>query len=64
MARDAKQLMLDRETPETLRFALDGLDDLVPTSPQWVTKIVAAREDFLAELRTLEGASPKQGSLF
>lgn len=60
MARSLDQLMLDKETPETIRSALDDLDKLVPTSPKWAAKIIANRDELLQELHAIE----KQGSLF
>ncbi len=59
-ARDLKTLMFDRETPETIRSALDALNKLQPTSAKWAADILANRDELLQELRLLEG----QGSLF
>lgn len=58
--RDLKTLMFDHETPETIRSALDALDELKPTTAKHGADILRMREDLLRELHTLEG----QGSLF
>lgn len=60
MPRDLNQLLADNETADTLRSALDTLDELVPTSPKWALEIFRNREELLQELRAIEA----QGSLF
>lgn len=55
MARNIMQLTADGDTPETIRSALDALDELKPTSSAWAAKISAFRADLLQELQTIEG---------
>jgi hypothetical protein len=53
-ARDLQTLLFDRETPDTIRSALDELGKLKPTSAKWAAEILATREELLTELRTIE----------
>ena len=63
--RDLIALRLDRETPETLRSALQALDDITPNPmpERHAKKFAEIREEFLQELRTMEADTP-QGALF
>jgi hypothetical protein len=59
-ARSRTELEQDGETPETIRSALDALDQLKPPSAKWAADILANRNELLQELRTIE----TQGNLF
>jgi hypothetical protein len=58
-ARSLEQLIADKETPETIRSALDALDELEPPTQAWRTNLSATRVELLQELATIE----TQGSL-
>jgi hypothetical protein len=60
MPRDLKQLLADNETAETLRSALDALDEINPPTPSWHADLAALRAELLFEL----GAIDPQGDLF
>lgn len=61
--RDLIALRLDRETPETIRSALDALDGLKTSNPRHLADIREMRSDFTAELKMLL-ESEAQGALF
>lgn len=48
-------LTRDGETAESLRNALDTLNDLKPTTPRWVERVKELREELSQELQTIEG---------
>lgn len=60
-ARALLALQYDRETPATLRSAVEALDEIVLTAPaKHLASLQDLRADLMQELNTLEG----QGSLF
>ena len=48
-------LTRDGETAESLRNALETLNEIKPTTPRWVARIKEVREELLQELQTIEG---------
>lgn len=53
-ARTLQAMLKDRETPETIRDALERLDELEPVSDVHVKRIAALRDELQQELRTIE----------
>lgn len=58
-ARTLQAMLSDRETPATIRDALERLDEIEPVSDVHVRRIAALREELQQELRTIE----QQGTL-
>ncbi len=58
-ARTLEALQKDRETPATIRDALERLEELEPVSDVHVKRIAAFREELQQELRTID----QQGTL-
>lgn len=54
-ARNIMQLTADGETAETLRNALDTLNEIDPPTPAWVARINATRAELMSELQQIEG---------
>lgn len=54
-ARSRYQLMFARETPETIRAALDELQKIEPAGPKHAESILQRREELLQELALVEG---------
>lgn len=54
-ARNRLQLMFARETPETIRAALDEIQKIEPVGPKHAATILQKREAMLEELALVEG---------
>lgn len=54
-SRDPLSLMFARETPETIRAALEALQTIEPAGPQHAARILAIRDELLQELEIVEG---------
>ena len=48
-------LTRDGETAESLRNALETLNELKPTTPRWIERVKEIRQELLQELQTIEG---------
>ena len=54
-ARSLEQLLFDQETEETIRSALDALNELKPPSAKHAEDITRMRADLLLELDLVSG---------